>query len=214
MSYAEYARRGFFELVAVAALSLPLLLLADWSLDQRDPARVRRVPLARGADAAAARRDARLGALPHAALHGEYGLTELASTPRRSWGGWCWSSAGSWRRCCGGGGSGSARARCWRGGWCWPGSTWPIRTRSSRASIFDRAARGRPLERPTPPGSAPTPSRSSTGCSRRSAHPMRARRPRRSTPAGSARLGLPARWTIALPGAAGADRLRVVPVGS
>ena len=35
MSYAEYARRGFFELVTVAALSLPLLLLADWSLDQR-----------------------------------------------------------------------------------------------------------------------------------------------------------------------------------
>ena len=29
MSYAEYARRGFFELVAVAALSLPLLLAAD-----------------------------------------------------------------------------------------------------------------------------------------------------------------------------------------
>lgn len=41
MSYAEYARRGFFELVTVAALSLPLLLLADWSLDQRDPARAR-----------------------------------------------------------------------------------------------------------------------------------------------------------------------------
>jgi hypothetical protein len=41
MSYSEYARRGFFELVAVAALSLPLLLLADWALDQRDPARAR-----------------------------------------------------------------------------------------------------------------------------------------------------------------------------
>jgi len=41
MSYSEYARRGFFELVTVAALSLPLLLLADWSLDQRDPARGR-----------------------------------------------------------------------------------------------------------------------------------------------------------------------------
>jgi hypothetical protein len=41
MSYAEYARRGFFELVAVAALSLPLLLLADWSLDQQDPGRAR-----------------------------------------------------------------------------------------------------------------------------------------------------------------------------
>jgi hypothetical protein len=43
MSYAEYARRGFFELVAVAALSLPLLLAADYWLDQRDPVRVRRV---------------------------------------------------------------------------------------------------------------------------------------------------------------------------
>ena len=42
LSYAEYARRGFFELVTVAALSLPLLLLADWSLDQRDAARARR----------------------------------------------------------------------------------------------------------------------------------------------------------------------------
>ncbi len=42
LTYAEYARRGFFELVAVAALSLPLLLVADWSLDQRDAPRVRR----------------------------------------------------------------------------------------------------------------------------------------------------------------------------
>jgi hypothetical protein len=48
LSYAEYARRGFFELVAVAALSLPLLLLADWSLDQRDPSRVRRFRLLAG----------------------------------------------------------------------------------------------------------------------------------------------------------------------
>jgi hypothetical protein len=36
MTYAEYARRGFFELVAVAALSLPLLLTADWALASRD----------------------------------------------------------------------------------------------------------------------------------------------------------------------------------
>jgi hypothetical protein len=41
LTWAEYARRGFFELVAVASLSLPLLLVADWSLDQRDPARAR-----------------------------------------------------------------------------------------------------------------------------------------------------------------------------
>jgi hypothetical protein len=31
LSYAEYARRGFFELVAVAALVVPILLLADWA---------------------------------------------------------------------------------------------------------------------------------------------------------------------------------------
>ncbi|HEX3236396.1 MAG TPA: DUF4173 domain-containing protein [Gemmatimonadales bacterium] len=48
MSYAEYARRGFFELVTIAALSLPLLLLADWSLDQGDRRRVRRFRLLAG----------------------------------------------------------------------------------------------------------------------------------------------------------------------
>lgn len=32
LTYAEYARRGFFELVAVTALALPLLLLAHWLL--------------------------------------------------------------------------------------------------------------------------------------------------------------------------------------
>src|SRR5688572_31274949 len=30
LSYAEYARRGFFELVAATALVVPILLLADW----------------------------------------------------------------------------------------------------------------------------------------------------------------------------------------
>jgi len=34
-TYAEYARRGFFELVAVAALTLPLLLGSDWLLRDR-----------------------------------------------------------------------------------------------------------------------------------------------------------------------------------
>jgi hypothetical protein len=38
LTYAEYARHGFFELVTVAALVLPLLLLADWAR-RRDPAR-------------------------------------------------------------------------------------------------------------------------------------------------------------------------------
>lgn len=38
LTYAEYARHGFFELVTVAALVLPLLLLADW-IRRRDQAR-------------------------------------------------------------------------------------------------------------------------------------------------------------------------------
>ena len=41
LTYAEYARRGFFELVAVATLILPVLLLADSTLDKHNPKRVR-----------------------------------------------------------------------------------------------------------------------------------------------------------------------------
>jgi len=41
LTYAEYARRGFFELVMVAALVLPLLLAAHWLLRQENPAHVR-----------------------------------------------------------------------------------------------------------------------------------------------------------------------------
>ena len=37
LTYAEYARRGFFELVAASALVLPILLLADWAAGP-DPA--------------------------------------------------------------------------------------------------------------------------------------------------------------------------------
>jgi Domain of unknown function (DUF4173) len=41
LTYAQYAHRGFFELVAVCALALPLLLVADWlrggSKHHRDP---------------------------------------------------------------------------------------------------------------------------------------------------------------------------------
>jgi hypothetical protein len=36
LTYAEYARHGFFELVAVTGLTLPVLLLADWVLADRD----------------------------------------------------------------------------------------------------------------------------------------------------------------------------------
>jgi hypothetical protein len=35
LTYAEYARRGFFELVVAAALVVPLLLAADWLLERR-----------------------------------------------------------------------------------------------------------------------------------------------------------------------------------
>ncbi|MGH9903050.1 MAG: DUF4173 domain-containing protein, partial [Pyrinomonadaceae bacterium] len=38
LTYAEYARRGFFELVWVAALVLPVLLAAHWLLHRENPA--------------------------------------------------------------------------------------------------------------------------------------------------------------------------------
>lgn len=41
LTYAEYARRGFFELVTVAALVLPLLLSAHWLLRKENPAHER-----------------------------------------------------------------------------------------------------------------------------------------------------------------------------
>ena len=43
LTYAEYARRGFFELVAVTALALPTLLLAHWLLRSGSRERVFRV---------------------------------------------------------------------------------------------------------------------------------------------------------------------------
>ncbi|MEZ4412231.1 MAG: DUF4173 domain-containing protein [Gemmatimonadales bacterium] len=42
MTVSEYARKGFFELVWVAALSLPLLHFADWCVSRREPAAVTR----------------------------------------------------------------------------------------------------------------------------------------------------------------------------
>ena len=41
LTYAEYARRGFFELVTVAALVLPLLLVAHWLLEPESLAEAR-----------------------------------------------------------------------------------------------------------------------------------------------------------------------------
>lgn len=42
LTYAEYARHGFFELVAVTAIVLGVLLVADWGLDQENEAATRR----------------------------------------------------------------------------------------------------------------------------------------------------------------------------
>lgn len=41
MSYSEYARRGFFELVWVVALVVPMLLVAEWLVDKSDPSALR-----------------------------------------------------------------------------------------------------------------------------------------------------------------------------
>src|SRR6478736_3578432 len=42
LTFAEYARRGFFELVAVTAIVLAVLLVADWALDREDGVAARR----------------------------------------------------------------------------------------------------------------------------------------------------------------------------
>ena len=47
LSFAEYARQGFFELVAVAAATLPILLIADWASDRDVESRRRFTRLAR-----------------------------------------------------------------------------------------------------------------------------------------------------------------------
>ena len=49
LGYAEYARRGFFELVAVAVLILPVLLAADWITDATNATARRTVRVLSGA---------------------------------------------------------------------------------------------------------------------------------------------------------------------
>ena len=49
MTYAEYARRGFFELVAVTALVLPVLLTAHWLLEKQNPVHERSFRILSGA---------------------------------------------------------------------------------------------------------------------------------------------------------------------
>jgi hypothetical protein len=76
LTYADYARRGFFELVAAVALVVPVLLAADWLLDRR----IRRDATVLGVLAAA--QIALVLAIAASALqrlrlyHASYGLTE------------------------------------------------------------------------------------------------------------------------------------------
>ena len=67
LTYAEYARHGFFELVAVAALTLPLLLLGDWLL-REEGAGAPYLQVARRHAAGVARRRDSFRATAHAAL--------------------------------------------------------------------------------------------------------------------------------------------------
>ncbi|HZG43653.1 MAG TPA: DUF4173 domain-containing protein [Longimicrobium sp.] len=76
-TFSEYARRGFFELVAVAGLVLPLLLLADWIVRREKPGHERAFRLLVGMQVAL------LFVIMASGLHrmrlywGAYGLTEL-----------------------------------------------------------------------------------------------------------------------------------------
>ena len=77
LTYAEYARRGFFELVTVTALALPVLLLAHWLLLRENRAHRRIFAALAGAMVAL------LFVVVASALYrmrlytGEFGLTEL-----------------------------------------------------------------------------------------------------------------------------------------
>ncbi|MGB2958985.1 MAG: DUF4173 domain-containing protein, partial [Bacteroidota bacterium] len=50
LTVAEYARRGFFELVVVSGLTLPVLLLAEWILRKENPAHIRWFRILAGAE--------------------------------------------------------------------------------------------------------------------------------------------------------------------
>jgi len=77
LTYAEYARRGFFELVTVTALALPMLLLAHWLLRAGNPTRERAFRALAGA-LVALLFVVMASALQRMYLYlEEYGLTEL-----------------------------------------------------------------------------------------------------------------------------------------
>jgi hypothetical protein len=77
MTYAGYARRGFFELVWVAALSLPTLLVADWALGRRGAEAERRFRWLAGAMLALLNVILVSALLRMRLYTSEYGLTEL-----------------------------------------------------------------------------------------------------------------------------------------
>jgi hypothetical protein len=77
LTYAEYAREGFFQLVTVAALSLPLLLGADWALGRRDPQATRRFRLLAGLMLALLNIMLASAVWRMRLYTAEYGLTEL-----------------------------------------------------------------------------------------------------------------------------------------
>lgn len=76
-SFSEYARRGFFELVTVAGLVLPLLLVGDWLVRKENPTHLRIFRWLAGAQVAL------LFVIMASGLHrmrlyqGAYGFTEL-----------------------------------------------------------------------------------------------------------------------------------------
>jgi hypothetical protein len=76
-TFSQYARRGFFELVTVAGMVLPMLLLADWLLRRERPGHERIFRIMAGVQVAL------LFVIMGSALHrmrlyqGAYGLTEL-----------------------------------------------------------------------------------------------------------------------------------------
>lgn len=79
LTYAEYARRGFFELVAVMALVIPVLLLADWLLRVEAPAHRRVFRALSGATVAL------LAVIVGSALHRMYLSTSRSSaSPSRA----------------------------------------------------------------------------------------------------------------------------------